>query len=210
MELCRICQSKKAKRRCPGIQGDICPTCCGSEREVTVDCPFDCEYLVESRRHDRLPDVDPDRFPNLDIRTDEQFLRDNEPLVIFSAQALLGAALTAKGIDNDVREALEAMIRTKRTEQSGLIYETKPQNPYAAQIQEKWTQAIEELMRKVHEQTGTHAIRDSQILGVLVFLQRLEIQHNNGRKRGRAFLSFLAEYFAAPPQAAEQDSVQLA
>jgi hypothetical protein len=29
------------------------------------------------------------------------------------------------------------------------------------------------------------------VLGILVFLQRLGLQHNNGRRRGRAFFGFL-------------------
>jgi hypothetical protein len=35
-----------------------------------------------------------------------------------------------------------------------------------------------------------------------VFLQRLELQHNNGRRRGRAFASFLNTWFPAPTPAA--------
>jgi hypothetical protein len=40
-------------------------------------------------------------------------------------------------------------------------------------------------------------IRDSEVLGVLVFLQRLELQNNNGRRRGRAFLDMLRGFFPA-------------
>jgi hypothetical protein len=34
-----------------------------------------------------------------------------------------------------------------------------------------------------------------------VFLQRLEIPHNNGRRRGRAFYDLLQTYFPAPDPA---------
>ena len=40
-------------------------------------------------------------------------------------------------------------------------------------------------------------MRDADLLGVLVFLQRLELQHNNGRRRGRAFFDFLRATFPA-------------
>ena len=33
------------------------------------------------------------------------------------------------------------------------------------------------------------------VLGVLAFLQRMEIQHNNGRRWGRAFVDFLRVHF---------------
>ena len=46
---CPICQKRKAKRFCPGKDESICPVCCGTEREVTIDCPGDCPYLVASR-----------------------------------------------------------------------------------------------------------------------------------------------------------------
>ena len=41
--------------------------------------------------------------------------------------------------------------------------------------------------------------RDADILGVLVFLQRLELDNNNGRKRGRAYLDFLSTFFPEQP-----------
>ena len=48
-------------------------------------------------------------------------------------------------------------------------------------------------------------LRDADVLGVLVFLERLELQHNNGRRRGRAFLDFLRAYLPEPPaEVAEQ------
>jgi hypothetical protein len=85
-----------------------------------------------------------------------------------------------------------------------LIYESKPQNPYAAGVQEALKAGIEDLRKRIAEEAGLQVsagLRDKDLLGVLVFLQRLEIQHNNGRRKGRAFLDFLRSYFpSAPPQ----------
>jgi hypothetical protein len=196
MELCRICETRKPRRSCPGVGGDICALCCGSEREVTVNCPLDCEYLLEARRHERENEVDPDQFPNRDVRITETFLRDHADLLTYSARALLEASLTTTGVgDNDVREALEAMIRTLRTAESGLIYESRPQNPYADAVVQKFQQSLEQLREHLRRELGMHTVRDAEVLGVLVFLQRMELTHNNGRRRGRAFLSFLLEHF---------------
>jgi hypothetical protein len=41
--------------------------------------------------------------------------------------------------------------------------------------------------------------RDTDVLAVLAFLQRLEIDRNNGRKRGRAFIDFLRTQFSVAP-----------
>ena len=42
---------RRPKRFCPGVRGDICTICCGTEREITVDCPLDCVYLREAHQH---------------------------------------------------------------------------------------------------------------------------------------------------------------
>jgi hypothetical protein len=97
-------------------------------------------------------------------------------------------------VDADAREALEALIRTYRTRESGLIYETRPQNPYAAALQDVLTQSIEELRKRVAEERGMQTMRDVDLLGALVFLERLELQYANGRRRGRAFHDFLRGY----------------
>lgn len=201
---CQICEVRKPRRHCPGVHGDICAQCCGAEREVTVDCPLDCEYLLESRLHQRPPEEGADTpFPNRDVNVTEQFLRDHEPLVIFLSAELLSTTLsTAGAIDSDVREALEASIRTYRTLQSGLIYETKPANLLAMNIQTGLQAAVDKLRQKLSEK-GAAGIRDLDILGVLVFLQRLELTHNNGRKRGRAFVHFLRTNF--PPLRPTED-----
>jgi hypothetical protein len=197
---CRICGRKRAKRHCPGVGGDICPACCGAERENTVDCPLDCEYLQEARLHDRPGAIAADDFPNQDIKLSEDFIRQQEHLLMWLALALARVMETRKAVDGDARQGLDALIRTYRTRESGLIYETRPPNPYAADVQEALKQSIEELHKRLTEEKGMHTLRDADVLGTLVFLQRLELQHNNGRLRGRAFFDFLRTYF--PPQSA--------
>jgi hypothetical protein len=178
------------------VRGDICPICCGSEREQTVHCPLDCEYLQESRRHEKLPDVDPDAFPHRDIRISEDFLRENESLLVYCAVALMTAALEIPDtLDSDVKEALEALVRTYRTLQSGLYYEARPANPIAAAVFEQMQARIDDFRKHAAEHAGMPVVRDSAVLGVLAFLQRLEIQHNNGRRLGRAFIDFLRMQF---------------
>lgn len=126
--------------------------------------------------------------------------------MIWLSHSLARAMESGKAVDTDAREALEAMIKTHRTLESGLIYESKPQNPYAAGIQEALKTAIEDLRKRIAEEAGLQVsagLRDKDLLGVLVFLQRLEIQHNNGRRKGRAFLDFLRSYFPASLPVAE-------
>jgi len=199
---CKICERKRAKRHCPGVGGDICPACCGAERENTIDCPLDCQYLREARLHDRPVALTAEDFPNQDIKLSEDFIRQHEQMVMWLALALMKVMESRKAVDGDAREGLDALIRTYRTRESGLIYETRPPNPYAADIQEALKQSVEELHKRQTESSGMHTIRDADVLGTLVFFQRLELQHNNGRRRGRAFFDFLRTYFPFPAEPA--------
>lgn len=186
---CQICNKRRARRHCPGVRGEICAVCCGTERENTIDCPLDCVYLLEARKHEQPAPLD--EVPNVDIRVKEDFLREHEPILLWISMALAQSMEKQRAVDTDALEALEAVIKTYRTRESGLIYESRPQNPYAAAIQEALRESIEELHKRVAQETGMHSLRDSEVLGILVFLQRLGLQHNNGRRRCRAFFQFL-------------------
>jgi hypothetical protein len=192
---CKICGTRKPRRHCPGVGADICSICCGNEREVSVNCPLDCEYLVEARLHEKLPPVNPEQIPNLDIRVSEEFLREHEPLLIFIGAKLLEASLETAGVvDSDVREALDSLIRTYRTLQTGLYYESRPNNLVAAAIHQKIQDAVVYLRKELSEK-GSTAIRDAEILGVLVFLERVGLHQNNGRPKGRSFVDYLRANF---------------
>jgi hypothetical protein len=207
---CTICETRRPRRFCPAVRGDICAMCCGTARETSVDCPLDCSYLQEAHRHERAPERDPDQLPNQDVEITERFLEENGMLFAFLCRALAGVARGSSNIhDADVREALDAMARTYRTLESGLVYETRPANLLAAGIQQELAGELDALRRELRERAGVETVRDADILGVLVLLQRLEFAHNNGRPRSRAFLDFLAQEFsgaAAPGESGESRS----
>lgn len=190
---CSICGERKARRACPGVNSEICSICCGNEREVSISCPLECEYLQESRRHEKRPELDPKTFPNSDIRVSEQFLLEHEDLLILTGSALLTASLSVPGaIDSDAREALDGLIRTFRTLQSGIYYESRPENPIARSIFDGAQQQIAAARQKQTEE-GKPAVRDPEVLTMLVFLERIQLSNNNGRPKSRAFLDFLRQ-----------------
>lgn len=159
---------------------------------MTVDCPFDCPFLQEARKHEHQEPMNPDEFPNKDIRITEEFLEEHDALLLDAAKGLMLAALDTPGaVDGDVRDALESLIRTQRTLQSGVYYETRPANALANRIFGATQIALEEFRNNEREDLGMLRTRDADVLGVLVFLQRLELDRNNGRPRGRAFLDSL-------------------
>jgi hypothetical protein len=191
---CKICDTRKPRRFCLGVGGDICSMCCGAEREVTVNCPLECEYLVEARLHDKPMPVNPQELPNADINVTEEFLRSHEPLLIFLGVKFLQAALAASAVDSDLREALGSLIRTHRTLQSGLYYESRPDNLVAAGIHQNIQDAVAELRKELSEK-GATTVRDAEVLGMLVFLERIALHQNNGRPKGRAFVDYLRAFF---------------
>jgi len=204
---CVICETRRPKRDCPGVRGAICTVCCGKEREVTVDCPLDCEYLRDARQREKPAGADPKDFPNQDIKVSERFLRENETLLVLLGKGVVESALSTPGmVDSDVREGLDGLIRTYRTLQSGLIYESRPANPLAGQIYTDLQALIAVKRQSEDEQGGVSRTRDASVLGVLAFLQRLELDRNNGRRRGRAFIDFLRGQFPASEGSTRPDA----
>jgi hypothetical protein len=169
-----------------------------------VHCPLECEYLRDARAREKPPALEPNHIPHPDIRVTDEFLYKNERLAGFLIESLAQAGFASPGIiDYDAREALDGLVRTYRTLESGLYYESRPNNMVAAGIFQHIQQRIEEFRKAAQEQTGVTSVRDADVLGVLVFLQRIEAQTNNGRRRGRAFLDFLRGHMeqrsSAPP-----------
>ena len=202
---CAICGVRKPKRSCPGVQGEICSICCGTEREQSVDCPLECDYLHEAHQHEKPPKLDPTTIPNMDVRVNDSFLEENEAILILIGNAVLIGAVQTQGItDYDIREALESVIQSWRAAQSGLVYEAVPQNLYAAAIHQSVQTRVADMRKHETESTGlATTVSDAKVLGILVFLQRLEYANNNGRKRSRAFLDFLTRFYIPPNEDSE-------
>ena len=169
---------------------------------MTVSCPLDCEYLRDARRHEKpAGELSVEEIPNRDVRVTEEFLDQHQELLYFLGQAIGDAALNAGDtIDYDVREALDSLIRTYRTLQSGVFYESVPANPLAANIFGAVQAAAAKYREEEQKSFGMTRTRDAEVLGLLVFLQRLELSHNNGRKRGRRFIDFLTRFYPAGPE----------
>src|SRR6478672_6899096 len=81
---CALCEKRKEKRFCPAVHGRICPQCCGEQREVALDCPSDCIYLLQAREHEKprpLQDLDQGAL-FLEVEIGEQFVYQHEHLIM--------------------------------------------------------------------------------------------------------------------------------
>jgi hypothetical protein len=191
------------------VGGDICAICCGTEREVTVSCPLECEYLEEARRRERPVGLVEADIPNRDIEVTEKFVQAHVALLNALGAALTGTALEVGAIDGDAREALAALVRTYRTKESGVYYETRPAGAFAAAIYEAVENAGNHFRAEEQRQLGVTRTRDADMLGLIVFLQRYELDRNNGRARGRAFVDSLRQYYGGSPAPPERSSLIL-
>ena len=206
--VCPLCEKRKAKRDCPAKGAKICSICCGREREVTIDCPFECPYLQDSRLHEHKGNLDPKDFPAKEIRIDESFLQENAVLLSACGRALLkGASLTPGVVDGDTRQALDALIRTYQALESGLYYESRPVSLLAQRVVDHVQQQVREFRDREKHAQGMAQIRDGDVLRMLVFLQRMALDRDNTRPKGRAFLDFLRVHFPDFEQASPESLI---
>jgi hypothetical protein len=202
---CPICQKRKPKRFCPAKAETICAVCCGTEREVSIDCPSDCSYLVASRAYDlERREIDWSKVPFADTKIPASFITGHEKLLLaLSYGVCLYARDNRQLVDADVLVALQALAETYRTLSSGLYYEQPPDYRFQRELYERLKAAVEDYKKAEAQQTGLASIRDGEIRDAAVFLAQLGATRTNGRARSRAYLDFLrtqfkSEEFAKP------------
>jgi hypothetical protein len=196
---CVICEIRKEKRFCPAVHGRICPQCCGEQREVTLDCPSDCPYLMQARQHEKprsAGQIDPGGL-FLSIEVSDQFMYEKEHLLMGLTYALAKAARADRGLhDHDLIAALSMLAQSyERRINSGLHYE----QPLTSDSQRRAALEIENMVKEYGEaeqkHTGFSTLRDSEVLKALVFLLRLAYGRTSGRPKSRAFVDFLFAQF---------------
>ena len=201
---CPICNKRKVKRFCPARGDNICAVCCGTEREVTIDCPADCPHLVASRKYDegrRL--VDWSNIPFSDVRISNEFAQSHALLLMTLISSIWKYAREYRQVvDADVIAALQALAESYRTLSSGLYYEKPPDYLYQRELYQVLKTALEEFQRVQTQRQGLVTIRNSDLRDSLIYLTQLGALRTNGRPKGRAFLDLIRS------QVAPQDSAQ--
>ena len=196
---CAICEKRKGKRFCPAIHGRICPQCCGEQREVTLDCPDDCVYLLQAREHERprsLADLDPAAL-FLQVEIGDQFPYQHEHLIMGLTFALAKSVRADRNLkDSDLIAALTSLTKTCETlVNSGLHYEA----PIASAAQQAVAAEVQNMLKEYREAEQKHMgyvqLRDSEVLRALVFLVRMANGRTSGRPKSRAFADFVLAQF---------------
>jgi hypothetical protein len=201
---CPICEKRKPERLCPAKGETICAVCCGTEREVTIDCPSGCTYLLRARRQDEAnhKPISWKDLPMADVRIPPDLVDDRRDLVAALSLSLLEfAQQNPAAHDSDAAEAFAALAETYRTLTSGLYYEKPPAGGLPRALYAHLAQFLENFKKESAQAAGFPAIKDTEIFQLLVFFLRFEKARSNARPRSRAFLDFLRQQFppAAPP-----------
>jgi hypothetical protein len=199
---CPICDKRKAARFCPAKGEKICAVCCGTEREVTIDCPSDCSFLVSAHRYE---DEHRRSLPADTLLLDEKIPQD----IVYTHQQLMAAlafsiakfcAVQPAAVDADVLVAIQALAQTYKTLSSGIIYEKPPDALLPRELYAALIALLSELRKHQAEHASSAGLKDSELFYLLVFLYRMGLLRTNGRPRSRRFIEFLRGQFPQSPE----------
>ncbi|HET9801983.1 MAG TPA: hypothetical protein VFP96_01985 [Candidatus Acidoferrum sp.] len=199
---CPICAKRKEGRFCPAKGEKICAVCCGTEREVSIDCPSDCAYLAAARRYeDEHKRQIPADTPFLEERIPPGTLHTHQPLMAALAFTMAKVCMTQpSATDPDVIAALRTLAESYKTLISGIYYEKLPDIPVQREIYDAMKAMLDDLKQKQAAAGTLETLKTQDIFFVVIFLFRMGLLRGNGRPRSRRFIEFLRGQF---PQAEE-------
>ena len=205
---CPICEKRKAERFCPAKAEKICAVCCGKEREVTIDCPSDCPYLISAHRYESEHPRDiPADTPLLDETIPKDIVHTHQQLMAAVAFSIAKfCAAQPATVDNDTLAALEALAQTYKTLSTGLIYENPPQAPLPRELYAALVAFLDEIKKQQAERGASASFKDTEVFYLLVFLYRMGLLRTNGRPRSRLFIEFLRGQFPESPELKKEES----
>jgi hypothetical protein len=204
---CPICQKRKAERFCPARAEKICAVCCGTEREVSLDCPPDCAYLLAAHRYEENhPRPLPSDTPLLDVRLAPDLVRLHPQFLSAIAFAILKFCASQPAVtDPDALAALQSLAETYKTLAAGIVYEQPPVSSIQRALYDSLSAFLTET-KQSPPQTPLGHPKDSEIFQLLVFLYRMGLLRTNGRPRSRRFLEFLRSQFPAAHELKREES----
>jgi len=205
---CAICEKRKAERFCPAKGEKICAVCCGTEREVTIDCPSDCSYLISAHRyedgHQRSVPAD---TPLLDEKIPQDIVYTHQQLMSALAFSIAKfCAVQPTAVDADVLVTIQALAQTYKTLSSGIIYEKPPDAPLPRELYAALVAFVSEVKKQQAERAGAAALKDLELFYLWVFLYRIGLLRTNGRPRSRRFIEFLRGQFPQSPELKREEA----
>jgi hypothetical protein len=165
--------------------------CCGTKREVEIDCPSDCVYLHVGRKYESGKLARTARGLDLTYRLwSKHFLEVYHPVVLGLSQVITEARLSLPElVDSDVQAALASLIQTFQTLDKGIYYESRPNHPYQRELYFALKLLLE---GPEHPRIIDRArLTTHEILDCLQFLKELSTVVALPRPKSRAFLDHI-------------------
>jgi hypothetical protein len=205
---CPICEKRKGARFCPAKGETICAVCCGTGREVTIDCAPDCPHLLAAHRYeDEHSRSLPPETPLLDVNLPSDVIHTHQQLMAALAFTIAKfCAAQPSATDSDVLAGVQAFAETYKTLRSGIYYEKPPDAHLPRELYAALTAFIAEVKRHQTERSNSSTITDSDIFALLVFLYRMGLRRTNGRPRSRRYIEFLRSQFPEAPELKREES----
>src|SRR5215467_4992078 len=196
MAMCPLCSERAGKRYCPAKDEKICAVCCGTKREIEIDCPSSCPYLKASRSYQsEKPIPDPEVAARVD-EFDALFLEQFLPVLDILTLAINEErANTPWLVDNDVIEVLKALKATLKTLSSGIYYESAPEGPVRLGLFRRLKEILDQLMEP-DPANARRILKVSEGMDVLDFLTVVAQANSSVRPKSRRYLDWIAERFA--------------
>jgi hypothetical protein len=176
--------------------------CCGTKREVEIDCPSHCFYLKAARSYEaekRLPD--PELAAKIRRYSHDFFNRYSPVLEIISRSVVEERIQSSWLVDNDVIEVYKALSATMKTLSSGIHYESLPEGPVRISLYRRLHALLEELMQPQAE-VHRNALKVSEAVNVLDFLTYAAQANSSIRPKSRRYLDWItgATAGSSPPE----------
>ena len=206
--VCPICEKRKGARYCPAKGETICAVCCGTGREVTIDCTADCPHLIAAHRYeDEHPRTLPADTPLLDVTLPPDVVHANQQLMAALAFTIAKfCAAQRDATDSDVLAGVQALAETYKTLRSGIYYEKPPDAHLPRELYGSLTGFLAEVKRQQAERGNSAPMKDSDIFYLLVFLYRMGLLRSNGRPRSRRYIEFLRSQFPDAQELKREES----
>jgi hypothetical protein len=203
MSRCPLCSTRSAKRYCPAKQTSICAVCCGTKREVEIDCPASCAYLKAGRSYEAEKHVSDPQVVSRARTFDQGFVSRHAANLDLLSRAIVEERMESPWlVDSDVLEVYKALSATLKTLSSGIYYETLPEGPVRISLFRRLKTALDGLMAPAMDRQQD-LLKVSDALDLLEFLTLTANANSSQRPKSRQYLDWLAGLAGMPATAAK-------
>jgi hypothetical protein len=192
---CVLCRQRKGRRSCPAKGEVICPQCCGAKRMLEIDCPESCEYLKSGRSHEAsLAGARHYRASQpLEQEKNARVLANFEPVILQLQYQIAVERRAVRDLkDADVAEALDCLLKTLRTEERGIIYETTSGNLRAESLRRQFSMTIESF--RYPKESDAVRVLLADAIACLEVLRAMVASHLTAGPSSLSFVDFLARH----------------